>query len=85
MDSANDGQNNMCQSNKTILKPLNPNKTQKKRCFYCKKKSMIITLCKCENHFCLKHKLPEQHNCSYDFKLNKIMLEPVHFKKVEII
>ena len=42
-------------------------------------------MCKCENYFCLKHTHPEQHNCTFDFKLNKVMLEPIQFKKVEII
>lgn len=77
--------NNSDPSNKIVLEPINNKKPLKRRCFHCNKKSMIVTLCKCENYFCLKHKYPEEHNCSFDFKLNKIMLDPVQFKKVEII
>lgn len=72
-------------SNKVTLEPINIKKTIKKRCFHCNKKSMIVTMCKCENYFCLKHNQPEEHNCSFNFKLNKVMLEPIQFKKVEII
>ena len=79
-----DSENNEI-SNKVTLEPINIKKSQKKRCFHCKKKSIIVTMCKCENYFCLKHTHPEQHNCTFDFKLNKVMLEPIQFKKVEII
>lgn len=49
-------------------------KTGKHICSYdgCKKKISIVDLlsskCKCEKAFCLKHRLPEQHNCQYDHK-----------------
>jgi len=77
---------NIQKSNKISLNPIQEKKTIKKtRCFHCNKKSMIVTMCKCERYFCLKHNQPEIHNCSYDFKLNKIMLDPIKFKKIEII
>lgn len=77
---------NLRESNKACLKPLEKKSTNKKiRCFHCNKKSMIVTMCKCEKHFCLKHNQPEDHNCSYDFKLNRILLDPIEFKKVETI
>ena len=77
---------NVQKSNKISLKPINEkNKIRKTRCFHCNKKSMIVTMCKCQNYFCLKHNQPEDHNCNYDFKLNKIMLDPIEFQKVEII
>jgi predicted nucleic acid binding AN1-type Zn finger protein len=28
--------------------------------------------CRCSNTYCLSHRLPEQHNCSYNFKISKI-------------
>lgn len=34
-----------------------------KRCFKCRKKSTAVTKCKCNNHYCLKHLYPDDHNC----------------------
>ena len=38
----------------------------------CKKKLSITQLiackCKCSNQYCILHRLPEQHNCNYNFK-----------------
>lgn len=48
-------------------------KTKKNRCYYinCVKKINIVdTLsseCKCKQVYCLSHRLPERHNCQYDF------------------
>ena len=34
----------------------------------CKKKLGIVKYnCNCGNNFCVKHKLAESHNCTYDF------------------
>jgi predicted nucleic acid binding AN1-type Zn finger protein len=38
--------------------------------------------CKCTNRFCMKHRMPELHNCSYDFKKDKIQLIKVVAEKV---
>jgi predicted nucleic acid binding AN1-type Zn finger protein len=35
--------------------------------------------CRCEKKFCTKHRLPEKHNCLYNFKLSKLEKE----KKLE--
>ena len=48
------------------------------KCSYyeCNKKLTLVDsniLCKCNNSYCTKHRLPEQHKCSYDYK--------THFKK----
>ena len=32
---------------------------------------------KCDNKYCIKHRLPEFHSCSYDFKQEKINLVKV--------
>lgn len=41
----------------------------RKRCFNCQKKvGMLGTECKCKFVFCNSHRLPEAHNCSFDFK-----------------
>jgi predicted nucleic acid binding AN1-type Zn finger protein len=38
---------------------------------YCNRKLKLINYpCKCKNNFCKLHKLPEQHNCEYDYKEN---------------
>lgn len=40
----------------------------KNKCFNCKKKTGMLHFdCKCQNTFCLKCKLPEEHNCNYDY------------------
>ena len=37
----------------------------------CKKKinvvEMLSCVCKCKQVFCLTHRLPERHNCTYDY------------------
>ena len=44
-------------------------KLKKQRCFHCKKKTGILNYkCKCNNIFCTKCRLPEEHCCSYDYK-----------------
>lgn len=38
-------------------------------CDYCNKKlKMINFTCKCNKTFCLMHKAPEQHNCTFNHK-----------------
>lgn len=45
------------------------------RCFFCKKKQLILLDCRCNYKFCITHKSPEDHNCSFDYKeLGKKML-----------
>lgn len=37
----------------------------------CRKKLTLVDLtiqCKCEGFFCKKHRQPEQHDCSFNFK-----------------
>ncbi len=41
------------------------------RCSYenCNKKLKLIHFkCKCNMIFCMKHKMPEIHNCSFDYR-----------------
>lgn len=41
----------------------------KKKCFSCNKKvGLLGTECKCCFVFCNAHRLPESHNCSFDFR-----------------
>lgn len=52
-------------------------KNKSSRCPCCKKKLPIITFtCKCGEIFCIKCKLPEKHNCQFNYKKEGIsMLE----------
>ena len=39
------------------------------KCYICDKNIDLINFrCKCNNYFCLKHKMPEKHDCKFDFK-----------------
>lgn len=65
---------------------------KKNRCFNCnhkiKRLSAITNKCLCGNIYCFKCRLPENHNCNYDFK-NKNNLEKklvkVEFEKINKI
>ena len=38
----------------------------------CKKKIPVVDRlmcqCHCEKHYCITHRFPENHNCTYDFR-----------------
>ena len=60
------------------------------KCFNCHKKNHILLDCKCSNKYCLKCKVPETHNCTFDYRYaaqEKLKLQnPVTIsKKVEDI
>ena len=43
---------------------VNPN-----NCAYCHKKlNLLYFKCRCESYFCSKHRQPEEHSCTFDFK-----------------
>jgi len=47
---------------KPVEKPTN-------KCFKCSKKVSVLGFkCKCDSTFCKAHRLPEDHDCEYDFK-----------------
>lgn len=65
-------------------------KKTKKRCNHpeCSKKIKLTDVeCRCKKIFCLKHRLPENHSCDFDYKslekeilkknLNKVVAEKV--------
>ena len=66
---------------------------KKKKCGHCKGKLGIVNYdCKCStiHRFCTKCRLPEYHNCQYDFKSDskKILekqLVKVEYEKVIVI
>ena len=53
----------------------------------CKKKLMLSDMpCRCSKRFCLKHRLPETHECGFDHKnVKPIKLEGCVKEKVEKI
>jgi predicted nucleic acid binding AN1-type Zn finger protein len=68
--------NNIIEANKKI----NINK-----CFHtsCNAKLKLTDFnCRCSNKFCMKHRMPESHDCSYDFKKDKINLVKVVAEKI---
>ena len=41
-------------------------------CLGCKKKTKLMSFkCKCGKTFCIKHRLPETHNCTFTDFVNK--------------
>jgi len=51
---------------------MNTNKNKKQSsltntCQQCKKKSIILVNCSCSDKFCITCRMPEAHNCSFDF------------------
>ena len=44
------------------------------RCEFCNKKvkftlnNALFAVCHCDNHYCPKHRFPENHKCTYDYK-----------------
>ena len=38
------------------------------KCSSCKKSTMISIKCRCSSFFCMKCKLPEKHNCDFDYR-----------------
>lgn len=49
------------------------------RCELCNKKCIIHFKCKCCKVYCIKHQLPEKHECSYKeelFAINVQLLSP---------
>ena len=48
-----------------------PLKKKRNRCNHtsCRKKLKLSNIsCRCKHRFCAHHRLPEQHDCSYNFK-----------------
>jgi len=46
-------------------------KESKARCMKCNKKlGVMIYICKCEKQFCVSHLQAEEHQCTYDYKID---------------
>ena len=55
-----------------------------KRCCYCHKKiGIYFFTCKCKLVFCKKHKFPDIHNCSFNFKKKQKIDLLISMKKIE--
>lgn len=55
------------------LPPVTPprrGRKQKPKCAYCSKRIKLVNthVCRCDRIFCTQHRLPETHECTYDFK-----------------
>jgi len=53
------------------------------KCHNCKKKSHVLIECKCGSKVCLKCKVPEDHNCSYDYQFGAKYILAMNNPKVE--
>lgn len=38
------------------------------KCDLCNKKAVIVVECSCKKVFCITHRMPEDHGCTFDFK-----------------
>ncbi|KAA6390681.1 MAG: putative stress-associated protein 8 [Streblomastix strix] len=57
------------QSPSSSASPSPSNTPSHNRCSSCRKKVGLLGYdCKCGNIYCATHKMPEDHNCQYDFK-----------------
>jgi hypothetical protein len=54
------------------------------KCTHCKKTHAVLVSCKCDKQFCLKHRLPEQHLCTYITPLFQIEQKIVKEKIIKI-
>jgi len=46
-------------------------KESKTRCTKCNKKlGIMIYICKCDKQFCISHLQAEEHQCTYDYKID---------------
>ena len=59
------------------------------KCDKCKKQKLILMPCTCGGNYCLKHHVPNSHNCSqilFKKDKNTMSSEPTgEFKKIEKI
>ncbi len=58
----------------------------KKRCFLCKSKVplTIINGCRCGNIYCYKHLNTFDHNCTYDYTKNNLIINDIKIEPRKI-
>ena len=75
-------------------KDKDDSKKKTKRCNHitCNKKLVMFDfICKCDNHFCMQHRNPEDHNCTFDFKkisdleINSMVKNKCEYEKINLI
>lgn len=44
------------------------NSSSLSRCFFCKKKCLVLVDCHCKRMFCITHRMPEDHSCNFNYK-----------------
>jgi predicted nucleic acid binding AN1-type Zn finger protein len=52
-------------------KSIGEKKSNLNRCCFdgcTKKMGLIPFVCRCEKEYCMKHRIPEAHNCNFDYK-----------------
>lgn len=50
----------------TVITPI---KIEKKRCPICRKRANHLDIiCQCGGQFCMEHRMPEDHQCTFDYK-----------------
>lgn len=88
------GTDNICNcKEKIVLKRQEATiQPQKKKCRTCSKKVGLFGIeCRCGHLFCSKHRHPEDHECSFDFKnhdkdiLKNNVIGGGEFKKIDKI
>jgi len=82
-DSINNVSLNLYTTKKKITSKTE--KSKKKRCKVCNKKLGILGFeCKCGHQYCIKHRMPEDHECIIDYKeTGKKILERDNIKVVK--
>lgn len=67
---------------------MDPNSNNMNKCKACNKSLKLIDItlgkCKCKNVYCKKHKMPEDHKCSYNYKDHEREILGNKMKKVEV-
>jgi hypothetical protein len=51
--------------NTTLKKEVS---SERSRCTWCNKKTMLPVICKCLNSFCISCRYPELHKCTFDYQ-----------------
>lgn len=39
-----------------------------RKCYWCNRKCYLTVKCHCEKVFCIEHRDPDDHECTFDFK-----------------
>ncbi len=61
--------------------------SKKQKCFHCMKKELICFVCaSCDHTFCMRHKMPEDHQCNANYQnkdsLQMEALQPIKVDKI---